>query len=75
MANPDSELTRFRRRLARLIEPRPAPGEAWCVACALNDGRTLIISADGYQAHAEMHRENDLPGDHVSLQVAWPGAR
>ena len=70
MADPDSPLTRLRRSLARAIEPGPDPGEAWCVGCALNGGRTLIVSADGFRDHAGEHRE--LPGELVRIQVAWP---
>ena len=70
MSKPNSRLTRFRRHLAHVIEPGPAAGEAWCVDCAMNDGRTLIVSADGFRDHAGEHRE--LPGELVRIQVAWP---
>lgn len=69
MAKPDSPVTRLRRHLAALIEPSPDPGEAWCVYCTLNDGRTLIVSADGIREHVEQH----VPGSgSVNVRAAWP---
>jgi hypothetical protein len=68
MTRPDSLLTRLRRQLARIIEPGPDPGEAWCLDCALNEGRTLIVSADGFRDHAGQHAS----GERVRIQVAWP---
>ena len=68
MADPDSRLTGFRRWLAAVIEPRPDPGEAWCIGCALNGGRTLVVSADEFRDHAaEPHG-----GARVSIQATWP---
>lgn len=55
--------------------PRPDPGEAWCFRCALNSGRTVIVSAAGYNVHVEAHREllQDGGANHtVEIQVTWP---
>jgi hypothetical protein len=73
MSDPNSRSTRFRRRLARVITPGPAPGEAWCVDCALNEGRTLVVSADGTWDHIRRHTR-ELPGRRVGIQSAWPRA-
>lgn len=54
--------------LARMIEPRPDPGEAWCLNCALNGGRTAILSADGARDHGRQHEGGGL----VRIQIAWP---
>jgi hypothetical protein len=72
MSDPNSRLTRLRRRAARIVEPRPDPGEAWCTDCTLNDGRTLVVSADGMREHAERHVREE-PAGMVSLQATWPG--
>lgn len=57
MANPNSLSTRIRFYLARWLDPYPDRGEAWCMECALNEGRTLILNADGHADHVERHRE------------------
>lgn len=72
MTDPNSLLTRLRRRLARVIAPGPAAGEAWCVDCALNHGRTLIILAELSQVHLRLHAAAN-PSGYVSMQTAWPG--
>jgi hypothetical protein len=56
VSSPYSLLTRLRVRLARRIEPYPDAGEAWCMDCALNGGRTLIVPSSGHREHVELHR-------------------
>lgn len=76
MANPNSLLTRLRRRLAKRIAPGPDPGESWCVGCSLHGGRTVVLTADGGPDHAREHQESSDPGAHViTLQSAWPPHR
>lgn len=71
LTDPNSAVTRLRGWLARRLEPRPAPGEAWCMTCELNGGRTLIVTADGWRAHVERH--SDLPGTHyVDVKASYP---
>jgi hypothetical protein len=71
VADPGSLLTWMRWRLSRWLEPEPDPGEAWCMECALNGGRTLLLPADGHEIHAERHGE--LPGTGVVImRVRWP---
>ena len=55
MARPDSLTTRLRILIARRLEPMPDPGEAWCVGCSMNDGRTLVVSVNGIWDHAKKH--------------------
>jgi hypothetical protein len=74
MTKPDSPLTGFRRWLARAISPSPDPGEAWCEHCALNDGHTLLVSADGMSDHARRHTEEN-PGGTISYTASWPAHR
>ena len=57
MANPYSLLTRIRFSLSRWLDPYPDKGEAWCLDCNLNDGKTLILNANGHSDHLERHRE------------------
>jgi hypothetical protein len=64
--NPNSAFTRFRRWLAIVIEPRPDPGELWCIDCSQNNGRTLILGADSMRAHLETHN------DYIRIAAAWP---
>jgi hypothetical protein len=71
VANPDSAVTRFRRFLAAVIEPRPDPGEAWCLNCCLCGDHTLVITPDGVDAHAELHRQQ-MPDATVTIQATWP---
>jgi hypothetical protein len=56
MADPNSRLTQLRAFLAAVLEPKPDPGEAWCMDCVLNGGRTMVLSADGTKAHAAEHK-------------------
>lgn len=68
MAKPNSALTLIRRILVRIIEPGPDPGEAWCLDCSLNGGRTLVLPADGYKPHAISHADGQ-----VQIRACWPG--
>lgn len=71
ITDPDSAVTRLRDWLSRKIAPSSVPGEAWCMRCELNNGRTLIVSADGWTDHVRRH--HDLPGTHyVSVRASWP---
>jgi hypothetical protein len=65
MNDPNSVITKLRRRLARAIDVKPDAGEGWCLSCCLNDGRTLIIPGDGLQEHVYLH----APGDYVHLET------
>lgn len=66
MSKPNSVVTRFRWFLAAVIEPKPALGEAWCVACSLNDGVTIALPASGAYRHARLHP----PGEPVTI-TGW----
>ena len=68
MADPDSRLTGFRRWLAQRIEPLPDAGEAWCVDCTLNGGRTALLSATGYEDHASRHPSDE----EISIRAVFP---
>jgi hypothetical protein len=57
MASPYSRLTKIRFALSRRLDPYPDKGEAWCMDCTLNDGRTLILNASAHSDHVEAHRE------------------
>lgn len=74
MANPNSLLTRLRRYAVTRLQPAPDPGEAWCVGCTLNGGRTLIISADGFRDHSAEHTNSEGSG-YVEIIARWPGNR
>jgi hypothetical protein len=65
---PDSRFTRFRRRLAKRIEPLPPEGEAWCINCVLNDGKTLILPANSGIQHVDAHRDSP-PSTFMQLQI------
>lgn len=65
---PDSRWTQFRRRLAKRIEPGPPMGEAWCIGCPLNDGRTLIFPYEGATDHLERHHA-EMPSQIVQIQA------
>lgn len=77
MVRPDSLTARAARRLVHWIERRvwPPPGEAWCIGCPRNGGRTLIIPADAVDHHLAQHPD----GEWVRLQITettvrgqWP---
>ena len=69
MANPHARLTKIRFALARWLDPYPDKGEAWCMACELNDGRTLILNAAGHADHVERHREASGEGDWIGISI------
>ena len=74
MANPNTVLTRIRLRLVRWLDPFPDQGEAWCIGCVMNDGRTVILSASGHLPHVEKHHEisEEHPvADAVTIRVNW----
>jgi hypothetical protein len=74
MANPNSLLVKVRFRLVRWLDPFPDQGEAWCINCVMNDGRTIILSASGHLHHVEQHREitEDHPvADAIAIRVNW----
>jgi hypothetical protein len=71
LTDPDSALSRLRDWLAQKLMTAPDPGEAWCMRCALNDGRTLVVTADGWRDHVRLHQ--DEPGtQEVSVKASWP---
>jgi len=69
MANPYSLLTKIRFALSRRLDPYPDRGEAWCMDCALNGGRTLILNASGHSDHVEAHREASGDGEWVGIAI------
>lgn len=70
MANPHSRLTKVRFALSRWLDPYPDRGEAWCMDCVLNDGRTLILNAAGHAGHVERHREaSEGSGKWVGISI------
>lgn len=75
MANPNSLLTRFRFHLAQWLDPYPDKGEAWCIECELNGGRTLIVPASGHTRHLETHRSSEEKSSNVAIRVNWGDAR
>jgi hypothetical protein len=73
MANPNSVLTRARFIIAQWLDPYPDRGEAWCMDCELNGGRTLILNAAGHVNHVEKHRETSVDGtaSSIGMRVNW----
>lgn len=71
LANPDSLLSAFRRWLVRWIELSPAPGEAWCLRCELNGGKTRVVPIHGWREHVEEHKERG--SNRVGMQGCWSG--
>ncbi|HEY1700828.1 MAG TPA: hypothetical protein VGG75_14045 [Trebonia sp.] len=55
MSRPNSRLTRVRRRLVKLLDPWPPVHEAWCIGCAQNGGRTLVLGANAVYDHVALH--------------------
>ena len=72
MSNPYSRLTKIRFALSRKLDPYPDKGEAWCMDCVLNDGRTLILNAAAHSDHVELHRE-ELHRDPSGESGQWVG--
>ena len=76
MANPHSLLTLVRFRLARWVDPYPDKGEAWCMDCVLNGGRTLILNAAGHPVHVAQHRDAIDRGETaISIRVNYGQVR
>lgn len=75
MADPNSLLTWARFRVARWIEPMPDPGEAWCMNCMMNGGRTLVVAVNNHRDHSVVHADairNHGMSDHtVAIRVNW----
>lgn len=71
MASPYSLLTRIRARVATWLEPYPDKGEAWCVNCALNGGRTLVLPSTGHAHHVMQHRGQNGMRSPVAIRVNW----
>ncbi len=72
MANPNSLLTGLRFRVCRWLEPYPDKGEAWCMNCTLNGGRTLIMNATGHTEHVEQHRDDSGRSDsNIAIRVNY----
>jgi hypothetical protein len=74
-----SFIIKARLALAKIIDPFPDIGEAWCVNCSLNNGKTLLMSSDSVIKHTDKHVEvnpneelrlrwQDAPGDTSSVQ-------
>ena len=68
MHNPNSPVIMFRNWLSKKLRVRPDPGEGWCHKCALNGGRTLVISATAIHDHAETHKEQ-TPKANVDIEM------
>lgn len=73
MANPNSTWTRVRFLMAQWLDPYPDKGEAWCINCTLNGGRTLILNAAGHTDHVETHRDdsNGKTASSIAMRVNW----
>lgn len=69
MANPNSLLTKIRFRLVRWLDASPDVGEAWCIDCGLNNGRTLIVPAPGHSRHVGLHRDQENIS--IAIRVNW----
>lgn len=70
MAQPNSLLTAVRYRLAQWLDPYPDRGEAWCIGCALNNGKTVVVNAAGHLNHVKQHRNHE-PATSVAMRVNW----
>jgi hypothetical protein len=62
MTNPNTFITRFRRKLVKLIEPMPDAGEGWCIDCTLSPGRkrTVVFPADALENHVSNHQIDEV---------------
>ena len=69
MSRPNSLATRVRQRLVAWLEPMPDVNEAWCVNCALNGGRTVIVPSRAARAHVEQHQQGGLGTHTVRLKT------
>lgn len=70
MPNPNSIPTKVRIILARWLDPHPDSGEAWCMDCQLNGGRTIILNANGHREHVETHRTTE-PSTSIAMRVNY----
>jgi hypothetical protein len=70
MPNPNSLPTKVRIRLSQWIDPHPDKGEAWCMDCTLNGGRTIILNANGHREHVEAHRTTQ-PMTSIAMRVNY----
>jgi hypothetical protein len=59
MPKPNSFTTVLRRAIVKIVEPLPEAGYAWCLDCALNQGKTKVLHADRWFFHVEKHGSND----------------
>ena len=57
--SPNNPFIKFRFWLADKIRVFPPEGEAWCVNCVRNDGKTVIVPVSGMQNHLRDHQPND----------------
>jgi hypothetical protein len=66
--NPSSRMTRFRAMLAKKIQPHPAVGEAWCIGCSVNGGRTQAFMAESIENHVKTSHAGQ---PYVEIDVRW----
>lgn len=69
MANPHSVITRARLALAQWLDPHPDPGEAWCMGCKINGGRTVVLNAHGHREHVYAHRDESSGKTATSISM------
>lgn len=55
MPNPNSKLTLIRRAIVKIVEPLPSEGEAWCLDCSLNNGKTIVYLCESVANHVRSH--------------------
>lgn len=60
MARANSAATRVRQWVIRKIEPFPDLGEAWCIDCRLNGGKTQIFPENSMRSHVMKHQSTDF---------------
>lgn len=68
MNKPNSRSSRVRKWISRKIDPVPDKGEAWCINCSLNDGRTLVIQTSQIEYHVSTHTGENA---YVRVEAAW----
>jgi hypothetical protein len=68
MRKPNSKTTRLREWIAYTIDPMPPMGEAWCMKCSINGGKTAVISAAGLTLHVKAH----TPGETIFIKRREP---
>jgi hypothetical protein len=67
MRDPNSPLIRLRVWIVKRIDPYPDPGESWCLGCALNRGRTLVLALGSITSHVQQHRDD---GSDVTIRTS-----